>query len=70
MVFIGTIITPCPDIQKFVLEKTSIDRVFRKNRDPVLRSKSDRDRAGFAFDRDHDRDCSFKIAIRLRNENR
>ena len=29
--------------KKSALEKTSMDRFYRKNRDPVLRSKSDRD---------------------------
>jgi hypothetical protein len=43
---------------------------FRKNRDPVFRSKSITGFSGAVFDRDHDRDCSFKIADRFSYENR
>ena len=51
-------------------QKTFIDRFYRKNLNPVLRSKSDRDWSGFVFNRDHNRDCRFKNGIRLEDENR
>jgi hypothetical protein len=46
------------------------DRFCRENRDPVCRSKSVPDFSGTVFNRDGDRDCGFKIGIRLQNKNR
>jgi hypothetical protein len=48
----------------------SWSRLHFQNRDPVAKWKSITDFSGTVFDRDRDRDCSFKTGIRLRNENR
>jgi hypothetical protein len=37
-----------------------------KNRDPVEKLKSDRDRSGKVFDRNHDRDENFQIRVCLK----
>jgi hypothetical protein len=44
------------------------NRFSHENRDPIFRSKSITDFSGTVFDRDHDRDCLFKIGNRLRND--
>jgi len=43
------------------------DRFSYENQDPDARSKPVTDFSGFVFDRDYDRDFSFKIGIRLQN---
>jgi hypothetical protein len=49
------------------LRDSFMDRFFRKDRDPFFRSKSITDFSGLVFNRDRDRDFSFKIADRFEN---